>query len=117
MRLKAIRSDREHRAAMKEIDALWNAKPGSEAADRLEVLAILVEDYEKRKFPIESPDPIEAVKFRMEQEGLTTQDLAKLLGGRNRASEVLNRKRGLSLAMIKSLHRRWRIPAEALLGA
>jgi HTH-type transcriptional regulator/antitoxin HigA len=116
MTLKPIKTVRDHKAAMKQIDALWDSKPGSPASDELEVLVILVEAYEKKKYPFPAPDPIEAIKFRMEQQGLTTQDLATLLGGRNRASEVLNRKRGLSLAMIKSLYKKWHIPAEALLA-
>ena len=116
MTLKPIKTIKDYKAAMKQIDALWNSKPGSAESDKLEVLAILVEDYEKKRFPISAPDPIAAIKFRMEQQGLTTQDLAALLGGRNRASEVLNRKRRLSLAMIKSLYKKWHIPAEALLA-
>jgi HTH-type transcriptional regulator/antitoxin HigA len=116
MTFRTIKTQKDHKAAMKVVDRLWNSKPGSPEAEQLEVLALLIEDYEKRHFPIAAPDPVEAIKFRMEQQGLTATDLAKVLGGRNRASEVLGRKRPLSIAMVKNLVRQWQIPAEALLA-
>jgi antitoxin component HigA of HigAB toxin-antitoxin module len=116
MQVKLIKNSRDHKAALKVVDELWDAKPGSPEADKLELLSILIEDYEKKHFPIEPPDPVEYIKFRMEQQGYSSADLAKVLGGRNRASEVLNHKRGLSLAMIKNLSKQWHIPADALLA-
>ncbi len=116
MTVRVIKTEREHKAALKEIESLWSAKPGTPQADRLELLATLVESYEDKHHEILPPDPVDAIKFRMEQEGLTNSDLAKLVGGRSRVSEVLNRKRGLSLAMIRSLHRKLHIPAESLIA-
>ena len=117
MTIKVIKNEREHRAALKAIETLWGARAGSPDADTLEVLATLVESYEEKHHAILPPDPVAAIKFRMEQDGLTNSDLAGILGGRNRASEILRRKRTLSLAMIKNLHRKLHIPAEALLAA
>lgn len=117
MNIKPIRSEKDYRAAMKMIDRLWTARKGSTRADRLDVLATLAEAWEEEHFPMLPPDPIEAIKFRMEQDGLDNADLAKIVGGRNRVSEILGRKRGLSLAMIRNLHRKLRIPAESLLAA
>ncbi len=116
MNIRPIKSEKDYRAAMKTIDLLWNARKGSAEADRLDVLATLVEAWEAKHFPMLPPDPIEAIKFRMEQEGLDNSDLAKIVGGRNRVSEILSKKRGLSLDMIRNLHRKLRIPAEALLA-
>lgn len=117
MTIRVIKTEREHRAALKEIESLWAAKPGTPQADRLELLATLVESYEDDHHEILPPDPVEAIKFRMEQEGLDNSDLAKIVGGKNRASEILNRKRGLSLSMIRNLHKKLHIPAESLLAA
>jgi HTH-type transcriptional regulator/antitoxin HigA len=117
MEIKPIKTERDYRAALNVIDRLWSARRGSPQADRLDVLATLVEAYEDKHFPILPPDPIEAIKFRMEQQGLNTSDLARVVGGRNRASEILSRKRGLSLAMIRNLHRKFHIPAESLIAA
>ncbi len=103
-------------AALKQIEKLWDAKPKSAKGDRLEVLATLVEAYEQKHYKIEPPDAIEAIKFRMEQLGLKQSDLAKYLGGRSRASGVLNRKRELTVDMMRSLRRPLRIPAEPLLA-
>ena len=116
MKLRVIKSAKQHRLAVKEAERLFNAGPRSARADRLELLVLLIEDYEKKHFPFPGPDAIEAIKFRMEQRNLTTSDLAKVLGGRSRVSEVLRRKRPLSLTMIKNLHKKWQIPAEALLA-
>ena len=117
MTIKVIKTERDHRAALKAIEALWSARPGTLQGDTLELLATLVEAYEEKRHAIFPPDPIEAIKFRMEQEGLDNADLARIVGGRNRASEILRRKRGLSLQMIRNLHRKLRIPAESLLAS
>ncbi len=116
MKLKVIKNAREHAAALKEIDRLWDAKAGSPKAEELDLWVTLVEAYESKAYAILPPDPVEAIKFRMEQEGLTTADLSLILGGRNRVSEVLSRRRALSTSMMRNLHRKLRIPAESLLG-
>jgi HTH-type transcriptional regulator/antitoxin HigA len=113
--LKPIKTERDYKRALDAIEKYFHAKSGSAEANFVKVLAILVEKYEEEHFPIESPDPVEAIRFRMEQSGLTTADLAKILGGRNRVSEVLNRKRRLTLEKVKKLSTRWKIPAESLL--
>jgi HTH-type transcriptional regulator/antitoxin HigA len=117
VRIKVIKNESEHRAALKAIESLWKARPGTLQGDTLELLAALVESYEEKKHAILPPHPIEAIKFRMEQEGLDSSDLAKIVGGKNRASEILHRKRGLSLEMIRNLHKKLHIPAESLLAA
>lgn len=113
--IRPIRTDSEHRAALKEIERLWGAKPGSREDDRLEVLVTLVHAYEEVHHPMDPPDPIEAIKFRMEQQGLTRKDLEAIIGTRTRIAEVLNRKRGLSIGMIRRLHDKLGIPAEVLI--
>jgi len=115
MEIKPIKTEADYESALNQIDRLWDAEPGSAGSDHLEILLALVEAYEKEHYPIEPPDPIEAIKFRMEQMGLTRKDLEPMLGSRSRVSEVLNRKRGLSLAMIRKLNRRLGIPAETLI--
>lgn len=115
--IKPIKTKKDHAAALRQIEALWDAPPKTKEAELLEVLAILVDEYENRHFPIEAPDPVEAIKYRMEQLSLSQQDLAKYLGGKNRVSEVLNRKRPLTLKMIKALYQHLHIPAEALLAS
>ena len=92
-------------------------KKGTTKGDELEILSLLIEKYEDEKFPIDLPDPIEAIKFRMEQMGMTQTDLANIVGQKSRASEILNRKRKLSLDMIRQLHQQWRIPTEVLVQA
>ena len=116
MTIKPIKTERDRQKALIEIERLWDAKPGTTAGDRLDVLATLVEAYEQKKFAIAPPDPVEAIKFRMDQLGLKPSDLAKILGGRNRASEVLNKKRNLTVEMMRSLHKHLSIPAESLLS-
>jgi HTH-type transcriptional regulator/antitoxin HigA len=113
--VRPIRSNRDHKRALKEVDRLWGAKSGTAEGDRLEVLATLIDAYEAEHYPIDPPDPIEAIKFRMEQQGLTRRDLEQMIGTRTRVAEVLNRKRGLSIAMIRRLHERLGIPAEVLI--
>jgi HTH-type transcriptional regulator/antitoxin HigA len=110
-----IRTEREYDAALAEIDRLWDAKPDTSAADRLDVLTTLVEAYEATRWPISPPDPINAIVFRMEQQGLTRRDLEPYLGGRGHVSEVLGRKRALSLLMIRRLHAGLGIPLESLI--
>ncbi len=116
MKPKVIKNGKEHAAALKRVEELWDAPKGSGKAEELEHWAILIEAYEDEHYPILESDPIEAIKFRMDQMGLKPTDLAKFLGGRNRVSEVLNRKRPLSVAMMRSLYQNLHIPAESLLA-
>lgn len=113
--VKPIRTADDYEAALKDVEQLWGAKVGTPAGDRLDVLATLINAYEAAHFPIDPPDPIEAIKFRMEQQGLSRKDLEPLIGTRTRVAEVLNRKRNLSIAMIRRLHRRLGISAEVLI--
>lgn len=113
--IRPIRTDADHHAALKEIERLWGAEPGSPEDDRLEVLVTLVHAYEEVHYPMDPPDPIEAIKFRMEQQGLTRKDLEAIIGTRTRIAEVLNRKRSLSIGMIRRLHDKLGIPAEVLI--
>lgn len=115
MDLKLIRTEADYEAALAELETLMDAEPGSAAYDRLELLTFLVEKYEDEHYPIELPDPVDAILFRMEQQGLTRRDMVAYLGSQSKVSEVLNRKRGLSLAMMRALHRGLGIPAEVLL--
>jgi HTH-type transcriptional regulator/antitoxin HigA len=114
--LKPIRTEAQHRAALKEIERLWDAAPRSAEHDRLEVLATLVEDYEERNHPIYPPDPVEAIRFRMEQLGLDRKALEPAIGSRARVSEVLSRRRRLTLEMIRRLRDQLGIPADVLVG-
>ena len=104
--VRPIRTKRDYEAALKEVERLWGAKAGTPRGDRLDVLATLIDAYEAEHYPMDHPDPIEAIKFRMEQQGLTRRDLEDIIGTRTRVAEVLNRKRGLSIAMIRRLHQR-----------
>jgi HTH-type transcriptional regulator / antitoxin HigA len=113
--LKPIRSERDYEHALAEVEELWGAKAGTPKGDRLDILATLIEAYETEHYPMDPPDPIEAIKFRMEQQGLTRKDLEEILGTRTRVSEVLNRKRGLSINMIRALHDKLGISAEILI--
>ncbi len=113
--INPIRSEHDYEAALAEIERLWGAKAGTPEGDRLDILATLVDAYENEHFPIDPPDPIEAIKFRMEQQGLTRRDLESILGTRARVAEVLNRKRDLSIGMIRRLHDRLGISAEVLI--
>jgi HTH-type transcriptional regulator/antitoxin HigA len=117
MKIKVIKTERAHLEALKAIEALWKARPGTPQGDTLDLLTTLVESYEEKKHAILPPHPIEAIKFRMEQDGLDSSDLAKIVGGKSRASEILHRKRRLSLEMIRNLHKKLGIPAESLLAA
>src|SRR2546426_3664982 len=113
--LKPIRSNADYKRALAEIERLWGAKSGTPAGDRLDVLATLIDAYETEHYPMDPPDPIEAIKFRMEQMGLTRKDLEPLIGTRTRVAEVLNGKRRLSIAMVRRLHAKLGIPAETLI--
>ncbi|MCZ7583228.1 MAG: transcriptional regulator [Deltaproteobacteria bacterium] len=114
--IKPIRNDRDYRTAVKRIEALMDAEPGTSEFDELEILGTLVDAYEERRFRIAPPDPVDAVRFRMEQLGLTRKDLERYIGWRGRVSEVMGRRRTLSLTMIRKLHRGLGIPAEALIS-
>lgn len=113
--VRPIRTKRDYEAALKEVERLWGAKSGTSEGDRLDVLATLIDAYEATHYPMNPPDPIEAIKFRMEQQGLTRKDLEPLIGTRTRVAEVLNRKRNLSIGMIRRLHDALGISAEVLI--
>src|SRR5438034_9527457 len=113
--IKPIRTERDYEAALEEVERLWGAKAGTTDGDRLDVLATLIDAYEGQHYPMDPPDPVEAIKFRMEQQGLTRRDLEEIIGTRTRIAEVLNRKRGLSIAMIRRLHERLGISADVLI--
>ena len=113
--VRPIRSETDYAAALDEVGRLWGAASGTAEGDRLDVLATLIDAYEAEHDPIDPPDPIAAIEFRMEQQGLTRKDLEVLIGSRTRIAEVLNRKRGLSIGMIRRLHARLGIPAEVLI--
>jgi HTH-type transcriptional regulator/antitoxin HigA len=116
MEIKPIRTERDYERALREVERLMDAKPGTAEDDRLDVLATLVDAYESKHFPIDPPDPIEAIRFRLEQQGLDTSALVGVIGGRSRVYEVMNGKRSLSLEMIRRIHERFGIPAEVLIG-
>ena len=113
--LKPIRNEADYDAALEEVGRLWSAKSGTPDGDRLDVLATLIDAYEAKHHPIDPPDPVEAIRFRMEQQGLTRKDLEPMIGPRNRVADVLNRKRGLSIDMIRQLHDGLGISAEVLI--
>jgi HTH-type transcriptional regulator / antitoxin HigA len=113
--LRPIRSRADYTQALAELERLWGASKGTPRGDRLDILATLIDAYETEHFPIDAPDPVEAILFRMEQQGLTRKDLEPMIGTRTRVAEVLNRKRGLSLTMIRRLHDQLGIPAELLI--
>ena len=113
--VKPIRTEGDYEAALNEVGRLWGAKSGTPEGDRLDVLATLIEAYEDKHFPMDPPDPIEAIKFRMEQQGMTRKDLEPLIGTRTRVAEVLNRRRGLSIEMIRRMHTTLGIAAEVLI--
>jgi HTH-type transcriptional regulator/antitoxin HigA len=115
MMIKPIKTESDHAAALREIERLWGADEGAAGGDRLEVLTTLVEAYEQAHFPMDAPDPIEAIKFRLEQQGTDKKALIGVIGSRTRVHEVLRRDRALSLAMIRRLHQTLNIPAEVLI--
>lgn len=113
--VKPIRTEADHDAALEQVAMLWGAEIGTRDGDRLDVLATLIDAYEARQYPMDLPDPVEAIRFRMEQQGLTRKDLEDIIGTRTRIAEVLNRKRSLSIGMIRRLHDRLGISAEILI--
>jgi len=117
MTIKPIRSNKDLKKALTRIDAIIDAKYGTPEYDELEVLSTLVEVYEDKNHPIPHPDPVDAIKFRMDQMGLRQADIANLFGGKNRTSEVLTRKRPLNLRMIRNLHEKLHVPSDSLIGS
>ena len=116
MRIQPVRTEAEHDAALARIALLMGAQRGTEASDELEILATLVDAYESKHFPMDTPDPVAIIKFQMEQQGLTRKDLEPMIGSRARVSEVLTGKRTLTLPMIRRLHADLGIPADLLVG-
>ena len=117
MKLKPIKTETDYNQAMIRLEKIFDAKKGTKEGDELEILGILIDKYETENFPIDMPDPIEAIKFRMEQMGYNQNDLANIVGLKSRASEILNRKRKLSLEMIRQLHEQLNIPTDVLIQA
>ena len=117
MHIAPIRTEKEYHEALRSIEALMLAEAETSEGDRLEVLAILAEDYERRHYPLEQPDPVEAIKFHMERRGMAPKDLQPMIGRINRVYEVLNYTRPLTLSMIRKLHHQMGIPAESLISA
>jgi HTH-type transcriptional regulator / antitoxin HigA len=115
MHIKPIRTKADYKVALKEVEALMGAKANTLEGDRLDVLVTLIEAYERTHFPLDLPDAVDAIKFRMEQSGLTPRDLEPIIGRKNRVYEILSRKRPLTLRMIEGLHTKLGIPAESLL--
>lgn len=113
--VRPIRTEADYEAALAEVERLWGARAGTPEGDRLDVLATLIDTYEALHHPMDPPDPIDAIRFRMEQQGLSRKDLEGLIGTRTRIAEVLNRRRGLSINMIRRLHERLGISAEVLI--
>ncbi len=115
--IRPLRSEADYEAALDEIESYFDNEPkkGTADADRFDLLALVIEDYERRRWPVDAPDPVEAIRFGMEAGGRTQADLGRLLGSRQRASDILGRKRPLTMKMAWRLHREWGIPAEALL--
>ena len=117
MKVRPIKTKKDYALAMQRLEEIFDAKPGTPEGDELEVLGILIEKYEDDLYPIEFPDPIEAIKFRMEQLGYSQNDLAEVVGLKSRASEILNKKRKLTLEMIRQLHNHLNIPTQVLIQA
>ncbi|WP_121356896.1 helix-turn-helix domain-containing protein [Flavisolibacter nicotianae] len=115
MDIKPIKTKKDYQAAMNRLEVIFDAKPGTPEGDELEVLGILIDKYEQEHYPIGYPDPIEAIKFRMEQLGYSQSDLAKVVGLKSRASEILSKKRKLTLEMIRQLHQALGIPTDVLI--
>ena len=115
MKISPIRNEKDYQNALSRLEEIFNAKKGTEEGDELEILSILIDRYEKQGFPIGMPDPIEAIKFRMEQMGMKQKDLAEVVGYKSRVSEILNKKRKLTLDMIRKLNATLHIPTEVLI--
>lgn len=116
MTIKVLKTEEDYQAALKRLEAIFNAPVDSAEGDEAEVLMLLIEKYEEEHYPIEAPDPIEAIKFRMEQMDMSKSDLAKILGYKSRVSEIFTRKRKLTLTMIRKLHEQLKIPYESLIA-
>jgi HTH-type transcriptional regulator/antitoxin HigA len=116
MEIRPIKTEQDYNDSIKRIEGLWGAKKETPQGDELDLLVTLVESYEMKHYPIAPPDPVDAIKFRMEQMDMTKADMVKYLGSQSRVSEVLSRKRKLTLSMVKSLYKGLRIPAEILLA-
>ena len=116
--IRPLHSEADYDVALNEIERYFGnePKPGTPEADRFDLLALIIEDYERKRWPIEPPDTIDAIRYRMETGGYTQADLGRLLGSRQRASDILTRKRPLTMRMVWKLHREWNIPAEALIA-
>jgi len=115
MEIKVIKNEEDYNSALKKLEKIFDAPVNSPDGDEAELLTVLIEKYEEEHYPIESPDPIEAIRFRMEQMNMKKKDLAEVLGYKSRVSEILSRKRKLSLKMIRQLHKKLRIPYDSLL--
>lgn len=115
MPIRPIRNDEDHAAALAEIERLWGAAPGTPESDALEVLATLVDRYEDQRFPLPDADPVEVIEVYMANHDLSRKDLARVLGSESRASEILARRRGLSIEHIRRIHSAWKIPAQLLI--
>lgn len=115
MKIKPIRNEKDYQNALKRLEEIFDAKRGTEEGDELEILSILIDNYENENFPIEMPDPIEAIKFRMEQMGMKQKDLEEVFGFKSRVSEILNKKRKLTLEMVRNLNSKLHIPTEVLI--
>ena len=115
MKITPIRNEKDYQNALKRLELIFDAKKGTEQGDELEILSILIDKYENENFPIGMPDPIEAIKFRMEQMGMKQKDLAEVVGFKSRVSEILNKKRKLTLDMIRKLNTTLHIPTEVLI--
>lgn len=116
MEIKLIKTEKDYQKALKRLEIIFDSKPGTKQGDELEILGVLLEKYENEHFPIDAPDPIEAIKFRMEQMGYNQKDLAEIIGYKGRVSEILNKKRKLTLEMIRNLHEKLNIPLKALVN-
>jgi len=114
MRILPIRTEKDYEKTLERLEEIFDSKRGSKEGDELEILSILIDQYEKENFPIGLPDPIEAIKFRMDQMGIKQKDLVEYLGFKSRVSEIMNKKRKLTLDMIRSLNRNLNIPTEVL---
>jgi HTH-type transcriptional regulator / antitoxin HigA len=117
MTIKPIKTEKDYQQALERLELIFDAKKNSTEGDELEILSILIDNYEKEHFPIGFPDPIEAIKFRMEQLGYNQTDLANIVGLKSRASEILNKKRKLTLEMVRLIHNSLKIPTEVLIQA
>jgi HTH-type transcriptional regulator/antitoxin HigA len=117
MNIKPIKTEKDYQNALSRLEEIFDSRPGTSEGDELDILALLIERYETEHYPIEAPDPIEAIKFRMEQMGYKQKDLEEIIGYKGHVSEILNKKRKLSLEMIRNLHEKLNIPLAALVQA